>query len=245
MADLALEQIPVFASPDYAIIHQGLMAAYEENEQQAIERLIAAWEADRNTCIAAWNAQREAEARAAEEEEQERRRQEEEQERVAREQAEAELGDADKKKLKMNMFAPGTLIPNVLMHPPSQYALQKLKTFDYVELWYFSPAGRSDAARHSNKSHTDDTLGISRVEDLLTVRSINSVRASRNALPDHELTFMEFIRARNNFLDYAEKTEWPKSNLNAVATFVWRLETHPTLELPLGEKIILTYASRA
>lgn len=245
MADPALEQVPDFAGPDYNVIRQGLAAGYQENEQQAVERLIAAWQAGKNTRVAAWNARREAENRAAEEEEEERRRQEEDQERIARELAEAEQKEAEKKKPKMNTFTPGTSIPDVLTHPPSQYALQKLKTFDYVELWYFSPLGRADAAKHSTKSHADDTFGISKVDDHLTVRSINSVRASRSALPDHELTFSEFIRARNCFLDYAERADWPKPNLDALATFFWRLETHPTLELPLGEKIILTYASRA
>ncbi|KAG6373939.1 hypothetical protein JVT61DRAFT_6101 [Boletus reticuloceps] len=54
MADLALEQIPDFAGPDYdIIIHQGLIAGYQENEQQVVECLIVGWEAGRNTHVAA------------------------------------------------------------------------------------------------------------------------------------------------------------------------------------------------
>lgn len=57
--------------------------------------------------------------------------------------------------------------------------------------------------------------------------------------------FSQFIQARNCSLNYMERADWPKSNLNALATFFWHLEMHPTLELSLREKIILTYALQA
>ena len=192
-------------------------------------------EANRAARVAAWNAQREADARAAEETELARRAQEEEEERLAREEAEQEQREFDKKKPRMNPFTPGMAVADVLVHPPSQYALQKLTTYEYVELWYFTLAGRLDAAKHSNKSQADDTFGISRVDDHLTVRYVVS---------DHDLSFPEFLRAKNFFLNHARKMEWPKEHLDALAKFFWLLENHPMTQLPLGEKIILTYASR-
>ncbi|KAF9232699.1 hypothetical protein BU15DRAFT_67224 [Melanogaster broomeanus] len=225
MADPNLDVLPNYASKEFNIIHEGLRLGYHENDQQVIERLVNAWQANREVRITAWNAQKEAEARAAEEAEQERRLLEEQEERAAREEAEHERRDVEKKKPKMNTFIPGTLVADVLIHPPSQYALQKLSTHDYLELWYFSLEGWMDAAEHANKSQADDTFGLSRVDDHLTVRTIASVRASRNVVPDHELPFSEFLRAKNCFLEMF-------------------LETHPVLQLPLGEKIILTYASR-
>jgi hypothetical protein len=102
----------------------------------------------------------------------------EEEDRAAREEAERELKESEKKKLKMNSFVPGSSIVDVLIHPPSQYALQKLITYDFVELWYFTLKERMDAAKHSSKSQADDTFGLSRVDEHLTVHSIASVRAS-------------------------------------------------------------------
>lgn len=169
MANPALEQVLDFAGPNYNVICQGLTTGYQENEQQAIECLIAAWQVGKNTCVAAWNAQREAKNRAAEEEELECRHQEEDQERIAHKLAEAKQKEAEKKKPKMNTFTPGTSISNVLTHPPLQYALQKPKTFNYIQLWYFSPLGHTDTAKHSTKSHTIDTFGIFKVKDHLTV----------------------------------------------------------------------------
>ncbi|KAG6379024.1 hypothetical protein JVT61DRAFT_11448 [Boletus reticuloceps] len=191
-------QIPDFAGPDYDIIHQGLISGYQENEQQVVERLIVAWEAGRNTHVAEWNLQREAEARAAEDAEQEHRLQEEDQERISRRQVKAKQKEAEKKKPKMNTFA---------------LDASTLKSFDFIELWYFTPTGRSDAAKYSTTLHTDDILGISRTDNLL----------------------MELLPRPRQKGCVAE--------IQPLATFFWHLETHPILELPLGEKIILTYAS--
>lgn len=187
MADPNLEEVPNYRGQEFAIIRDGLRIAYNENDDQVVECLIAAWQAERETRIAAWNAQREDEARLAQEMERERRLQQEEEDRAANEQAELARVEAEKKKPKMNSFAPGSSVPDVLSLPPSQYALQKLSSFDYIELWYFSLGGRTDAARHHNKSQADDTFGLSKVDDHLTVRSI----ASRNAIPDHDLSFSD------------------------------------------------------
>ncbi|KIJ11382.1 hypothetical protein PAXINDRAFT_84596, partial [Paxillus involutus ATCC 200175] len=244
MADPNLEAAPNYAGPEFDIIHEGFKRGYHENDQQAIECLLAAWQADRAIRIVTWNVQKEVEARAAAEVEEAHRLCEEEEEILANEETERERRDAEKKKPKMNTFAPGSSVTDVLVNPPpSQYALQKLSTFNYVEMWYFSPAGRLDAAKHHDRTHADDTFDISKVDDLLMVHPVASVRASRNVLPDHKLSFSEFLSAKNCFLDYAKKANWPMANLDALAKFFWFLETHPSLQLPLRERIILTYAS--
>ena len=60
---------------------------YQVDDQEAIVHLVTTWEANRAARVAAWNAQREADARAAEETELVHRAQEEEEERLARKEA--------------------------------------------------------------------------------------------------------------------------------------------------------------
>ncbi|KIJ16181.1 hypothetical protein PAXINDRAFT_75990, partial [Paxillus involutus ATCC 200175] len=204
MADPNLEAAPNYAGPEFDISHEGLKRGYHENDQQVIEHLLAAWQADRAIRIVTWNMQKEVEARAAAEVEEACRVCEKEEEILANEETEY----TEKKKPKMNTFAPGLSVADVLVNPPSQYALQKLSTFDYVEMWYFSPPGRLDAAKHHDRTHADDTFGISKVNNLLTVRPVASVRASCNVLPDHKLSFSEFLSAKNCFLNYAKKANW-------------------------------------
>ncbi|KAG6372799.1 hypothetical protein JVT61DRAFT_7205 [Boletus reticuloceps] len=221
MADPILKIALDFTSPDFDIIHQGLRLGYQEDDQQVIVHLTAAWETNKDARVAAWNAQKESDAssRAAEEIELAHRAQEEEEGSLARAEAECEQRESDKKKPKMNPFAVGSSVTDILVHPPSHYMLQKLSTFDYVELWYFTHAGRLDVVKLSNKSQANDTFGISRVDDHLTMCSIALVRASCNVLSDHDLSVPEFLRTKNFFLDHARKAEWPIVHFNILTKF--------------------------
>lgn len=201
MANPNMEEIPDFADEDHAAIREGLRQAHTETNDQAITRLVTAWQAGHTRRVTAWNTRRATEQHEAREMEQQRREQQALEERDAADEAERARQEVEKKKPKMNMFTAGMAAPDILSLPPSQYTLQKLTSFDYVELWYFSLPGRTDAAKYGNKSQADDTFGISKAGEHLTVRSIASVRASKNVLPDHDLTFVDFTQAKNSFLD--------------------------------------------
>ena len=74
----------------------------------------------------------------------------------------------------MNLFTPGSSITNILVHPPSQYILQKIGSFNFVKLWYFTLEVYMDTTKSTSKSQADDTFGISKVNDHLTVHSITA-----------------------------------------------------------------------
>lgn len=246
MADPNLEIGPDYAGAEFAPILEDLGIGEDADELQLeiLERLTEAWHAQRAARADAWNTRRAREAREAEEMEQLRQQQLQQEQQAGAEEAERDRLEAERKKPKMNPINPGTSAPDVLSIPPSQYALQKLASFDFVELWYFSLPGRLDAAKHSNKSQADDAFGLTKIEDHLTVRSIASVRASKNVLQDQELPLVDFLQARNTFMDYAKKADWPNVNLDSLSKFFWYLETHPLLHVPLGVKTVLTYAAR-
>ncbi|KAI6030510.1 hypothetical protein F5J12DRAFT_713817, partial [Pisolithus orientalis] len=80
------------------------------------------------------------------------------------------------KKPQMANFTIGHLPPSILVNQPSQYATNKFASCDYIELWYFSPEGCSDAAKNS-RSNADDTFRLSSTNDLLTLHPVASVKA--------------------------------------------------------------------
>ncbi|KIK74222.1 hypothetical protein PAXRUDRAFT_176373, partial [Paxillus rubicundulus Ve08.2h10] len=84
-ADPNLETAPNYAGPEFEIIREGLRHGYHKDDQQVIECLLAAWQADRTSRIAVWNARKEADAHAAEEAEEICRVRDEEEEAVANE----------------------------------------------------------------------------------------------------------------------------------------------------------------
>ncbi|KIK81190.1 hypothetical protein PAXRUDRAFT_15374 [Paxillus rubicundulus Ve08.2h10] len=179
------------------------------------------------------------EAWADEEAERERREQEEEETCLVEEELEHERREGE----KMNDFDEATSISSVIVPCPSQYTLQKLSSFDHVDLWYFSPAGCTEASKY-NRSNVDETLGISKVDDILTLCLVAAVKASRNSLEDHDLPFEVFLQAKNNLLFYAKKASWPAKHLDTLAEFFWNIETHPMRSNPNGNSTVLTYASR-
>ncbi|KIK91285.1 hypothetical protein PAXRUDRAFT_639356 [Paxillus rubicundulus Ve08.2h10] len=182
MADPSLKRRPDFSGEAYRTICDALAQAVNENDQQVMEHLTAAWDVNHNLWIEAWNQQQAIEAQIQHEAEQEA-----EALQLAEEEADHKCREAEKKKLKMNNFDESTLISSVIVQHPAQYELQKLSTFDFVDLWYFSPAGCAEAARN-NRSNVDDTFGISKVDKILTLRLVATIKASQNSMEDHELT---------------------------------------------------------
>ncbi|KAF9218414.1 hypothetical protein BS17DRAFT_883440 [Gyrodon lividus] len=82
--------------------------------------------------------------------------------------------------------------PNVLEERPSQYALSKLASFDFVPLWYFTFEGCRDAVAFL-RSKADDAYGLTSANDVLTLKLVTSVKASKNVWPDELLSFSEFL----------------------------------------------------
>ncbi|KAF8839685.1 hypothetical protein BDN67DRAFT_990750 [Paxillus ammoniavirescens] len=232
MADPSLERRPDFSGEAYRTICDALTQAVNENDQQVTDRLAAAWDTDKIIRVEAWNQQQAIEAQVQAEAERAWIEQEAEA-LLAEEEVERERKEAEKKKQKMNNFDETSSVPSVI----------KLSAFDFVDLWYFSPAGCAEATRN-NQANADDTFGISKVDEILTLRSVTSVKASRNTVEDHELTFEVFLQAKNNFLFYAKNALWPPKHLDALAEFFWNIETHPMRSNPNGNAVVLTYALR-
>src|SRR5271156_245834 len=96
---------------------------------------------------------------------------------------EEDRDDAEKKKPKMKDFDDATTVGNYIAPRPAQYALRRIEDFEYVELWYLTTEGCSDASQH------DDAFGLAKVDDMVTLKSFSSIRASKNVVPDAELSF--------------------------------------------------------
>ncbi|KAH0829224.1 hypothetical protein J3R83DRAFT_2789 [Lanmaoa asiatica] len=243
MADPTNEQRPNFASAAFRLIRETLMEAQRLEQVDVVARLNEAWDQDHERRVEEWNAMRRAEQQEEARLENERHEREEEAIRLAEEEAENEKREAEKKKPKIGDFNVGLAFPSVIVQRPSQYALQKIASFDFVELWYFSPEGCKDAAKHI-RSSADDAFGLTNCNDILTLRPVASVKASQNARADNQLSFSEFLQARVSFLHHLKQAAWPEKHMNALAMFFWNLESHPQRLTTNGDLIVLTYAAR-
>jgi hypothetical protein len=85
--------------------------------------------------------------------------------------------------------------------------IQKVNSYDFIELWYFLPEDCADVAQNNNKSQADDTFRLSKMDDILMAKLVAAAWASRNTLADQELSFESFLQAKNSFLIYARETK--------------------------------------
>ena len=208
---------------------------------QAIHHLNTAWNDKHDQCVDAWHRECEAEAQENECQWLEHWEAEEEQRRIKEAEVKRERKEAKKKKPKINNFNENQPPPSIIALWPSQYALQKLATYNYIESWYFSPEGCIEAF-HNHKSHADHTFGIISSNNVLTFHPVASVKASRFIHADHDLNFNEFLQAKNNLLQLM-KPLWPSKHINALAEFFWNLKNHPICHNENGNRIALLYAS--
>ncbi|KAF8129358.1 hypothetical protein EV363DRAFT_1169125 [Boletus edulis] len=150
----------------------------------------------------------------------------------------------EKKKPTIADFEEDEPTPNAIASRPSQFALQKIAAFEYVELWYFTKEGCFEATKQS-RSQADDAFGILAANEVLTLRPVASVKASRNAKADHELSLTEILQARTSFLEHLKEAGWPNKHISALFTFFWTLESHPfRLSMRRGDRILAMYAAK-
>ncbi|KAG2354207.1 hypothetical protein BDR07DRAFT_1382428 [Suillus spraguei] len=226
MADPNNEICPDFASAAYAEIREDLIRASGQTEAQVTNRMVVSWTQSHRQRVDDWNQEREQEEHEAAEAAQARAAQEEEVRERQEADAEKELGD-------------------FITPRPAQYAISKINNFEYTELWYFSPDGCKDAQR-SSQSTAEDGYGLTQVDNaVLALRPLSAFKASKSAIPDHELTFLTFLRAKNTFLTHISKAKWPQANIDALSLFFWHLENHPIRNnSDIGDLVVLHYASR-
>ncbi|KAG1870481.1 hypothetical protein C8R48DRAFT_770932 [Suillus tomentosus] len=242
MADPSFEICPDFDGPAYANICDDIRQATGQTQEAVVACLTQSWTVGHNQRIDEWNQNREQEAALAAKAEQARADQEEEACLQKEAEAEREKVEAAKKKPKMNGFDEVSSVGDSIAPRPSQYAIQKLNNFDYVELWYFSPEGCKEALRTA-RSIADD-FGLTRVDDQLTIRPAYAFKASKSAVADHDLPFLTFLRTKNLFLMQLSKAKWPQSHIDALSLFFWHLENHPIRNnSEIGDMVTLHYAS--
>ncbi|KAF5373263.1 hypothetical protein D9615_007475 [Tricholomella constricta] len=146
-------------------------------------------------------------------------------------------------KPKLRSFDPNLSVASVLVPRPSSYALNKLANFEYCELWYFTQEGCEDAQR-SQRAEADDAFGMARVGEMVMLRPVASVQASKRVVQDADLTWEQFHYAQRSFVNYVLKADWPEEHAQALVWFFVHLENSAYINRENGKKILLSYQAR-
>ncbi|XP_006456663.1 hypothetical protein AGABI2DRAFT_122550 [Agaricus bisporus var. bisporus H97] len=128
---------------------------------------------------------------------------------------------------------------------PSDHALQRLRNYEYVELWYFTPKGCEAAASHAVTLEAD-TFTITKADSNLILLPFHTSAVPKgHIIQDQHLSFSEMLIARNNLIPHMAKCHWPPQLVQKFMDFFINLETHPIRSQPQGEQAILTYQDEA
>ena len=150
------------------------------------------------------------------------------------------------KEIEALSFNPDKTVASSIQRRPSEYAIKRLEAFKYVPLWYFTLEGLTEAARVLRQDDAKESLALTQDTGTgLTLRPTLSISASKFAKYDHNLTFTEFLFAKNNFLTHIEHAKWPGPVVDSFNWFFYNLETHVLWqEESQGERVLLHYVSR-
>ena len=187
VSDPALDIEPDFTSATFEGIRNRIIGNTQLTHDEAANELATGWQQDRDIRVAAWTLQVNEETRLAAEAAQAERELLDQERALLEQEAEKERRETEKKKPKINDFQAGASVGDTLTHRPSQYAIHKLKSFEYVELWYFSPDGCREAADEA-KSAADGTFGFTKVDDFIALKAVAAFKPSRKVIQDHSLS---------------------------------------------------------
>ena len=135
------------------------------------------------------------------------------------------------------------MISSCVAPRPSQYALRRLESFEYLELWYLTQEGCVDAAQHQH-TQNDDTFGLTKVDDVVALRQVSGLRASKNVVPDINLSFRQMSITKTILIQQMTRYQWPNEAVGALANFFTQIEAHSFRLREFGEQALLTYQAR-
>jgi hypothetical protein len=154
--------------------------------------------------------------------------------------------EREKKRTPLYDFETGVGMgsPRTRIHP---YAEKYIETREYIPLWYLTCEASLESKKHLLTTLATDRLELAvESKQSITVLDNHSTKASKNAIPDAQLTFTQLVIAGTVFIEHAQKLKiYPQKHIESFAAFYNSLTTHPELLEEGGEKLIIHYHARA
>ncbi|KAI6145094.1 hypothetical protein BKA82DRAFT_89343, partial [Pisolithus tinctorius] len=143
-------------------------------------------------------------------------------------------------------FDADAIVSSNLPTRPAEYALKKIEAFKFMHMWYFMRQGLQEAAQTVRRLEENDMLAITQAaEGNIMLHTTNSLTASKNAKPDHGLTFAKYMYTKNHFLMCIENVGWGNQLVDAFNWFFHRIDNHCLRDRgECGERTLLHYASK-
>ncbi|KAG6867560.1 hypothetical protein C0993_001133, partial [Termitomyces sp. T159_Od127] len=138
----------------------------------------------------------------------------------------------------------GKPVPEVVEYPPARFATKKLGEREYIELSYFTPEGREEAAR-SESVASQEIFTLAKDDDVLALKPVVNFKVKGKALQDEELSWEQLCIASTNFLEHIVIKRWPVNMIEAMHSFFFHLTNHKLQNEGVdGIKVLILYQAR-
>jgi len=218
--------VPNFETAEYAEARAQLINE-DTNEQQAAEILANLWRIQNNADKLLWAARLQEQAQTAEAEH--RRVTEEEDQCQQTLLAEQEAVVAEERKKNKAKYAPihNIDVPSNPVILPCQYAVRKMKSGDYCELFYFTNASLEEAARTSFTADEDALIMLPTVDGMHKWIPAGAARDPKaQIVKDENLTWEQFNEAAPRMVTLMKENDWPDDRINMHISFWSALQNH-------------------
>ncbi|KAJ8075668.1 hypothetical protein PM082_021298 [Marasmius tenuissimus] len=180
--DPRLELMPDFAN-DWQTVIDTLVSNGSDCDE-ALASIQASWQNRHNRRIATWDAKIESERITAEEEERRQKDNKEERSCLALQQRQADLAEAEKKKPKIGDFDENCALPSSVPLRASNFALNKVRNKDYIELYHWTKQAMDKNALLSPTLSSTNTFTIANGDDgNLTLLPTLAHQNSKHVIP--------------------------------------------------------------
>ena len=217
---------PDFAGAAYTAVRQIMSKNGKINNEQAVKQLMTAWNQTHTEKVKAWNQQVQADLEVQQEQirlaQEDEMRCQEEEEHIK----EDERREQGKRKPKVNDFDKAKRVADHVMPRPLQFTIGKLKSFNFIELWYFTDKGCAEA-QDMSKAQSDDTYSLTKVDNLVALKPVASFKALRNVVLDADLTWRQMNISKNTLLWYMDQCNWPQKHVQSFTHFYFNIKIEP------------------
>lgn len=166
-------------------------------------------------------------------------------EQQIQEEKEAKRKEREKKRPKFPTLNSNLTSNSSLALRPAPYALKKLETGEYVELWYFTKEGlKENDLKHRSAQPTDAVMGLSTAGGVLAVQSLDTMTSATKVVKDESLSFESMTFANKQYVKHIAEAGWRRDMVDDHSTFFMDIETHDNVTTEEGQRALVVYESR-
>lgn len=219
-------QPPDFTYQCFEVQRQSLINDFNISYEQAAQQLTHLWHNQNALDKLNWDAQLQEEADEAQQEREQQQQNKAEHQHLQNK--EQELNKQEDRKKNCNKFLPYNKTPIVVSVPKvaSPLTMHKLKKGDYIELYFWTNKGLTEA-KASTHSIDNDAFALTQDTDgHHFFIPIATSKAKESVIPDKDLTWSKFNEVAPHLLQAMKESDWDNDRIHSHLQFWMELGAH-------------------